>query len=122
MSRTAKKSRAPQAPKVRASAPLIAPTGELLDQRVNKWIELRCQRAYTVVGYTPAADLLKDFGAWHEAEFPADPLPSDADFIMSVRTAFKIRMENLPIKAPFDQPQVGLCVNLTLLNPLRSAA
>lgn len=121
MSRTAKKP-APKAPKVRASAPLIAPEGETLDLRVNKWIELRCQRAFTPVGYTPAADLAKDFGAWHEAEFPDDALPTEAAFVMSLRTAFKIRMENLPVKAAFEKERLALAVNLTLLNPLRSAA
>ena len=89
---------------------------------VDRWISLRAERALTPVGYTPVADLYVDFQAWHEAEYPADHVPTEAAFSMSLRSGWKIRFENLPVRVPFEKERVSLCANLTLRNALRSAA
>ena len=110
--------RTPKAPVV-VTTEAIAPASH---QIVDRWISLRADRALTPIGYTPVADLYVDFQAWHEAEYPSDPVPTEAAFSMSLRSAWKIRFENLPVRYPYQLPRMSVCANLTLRNAIARVA
>lgn len=106
----------------RAAAEPAASTPAIPDEVLDKWIELRTDRAHTSVGYTSVTALFGDFAEWHEAAYPDAPPPTRLEFVMALQTAPRIRIETMLIQVAFDRKRMAPCANLTLRRALRSVA
>lgn len=97
-------------------------TSSIPNQTIDRWIELRTDRAHTSVGYTPITGLYQDFADWHEADQPEAIVPTRLEFVIALRSAPRVKIETMLAQRAFERRGMTACANLTLRAPLRSAA